>query len=466
MIVMLLILVLALALRLISLDQSYWLDEAINVYFARETSLPFYLLKYSVGDFHPQGYFAVLWVWGHTVGFSEVATRLISVGFGVGVVFLAFLIGEIKFSRKVGILAALLCALSPILIYYSQEARMYSFAAFALSLSVYAMFKWLKNSKWWVLYVVSLALVLYSDYVAYFGLLSQIVFVAWYNKSRLWGLVGVWVASLVLFMPGIILFPEQLKSGLSTASSLEGWGNVVGGVSAKNLALVWVKGLIGRVSFDSDLVYGFWVGISSLPYFVLLVVSRRKDLVNLAGIFSIFIFLPLAVGLVVSFFVPVFNYFRYIFLVSLFFVFVAYLISLLDKKKLALAIVVGMVATESIFSGWYLLDVKFHREDWRGVAAHVNTNSGDVLVANNEVFAPLLLYKVEDVKTGLKYVPASGEDGLADVFSLADRVFYLEYLSGITDPGGVLLGKLHELGYEELSVRDFRGVGLIREMGR
>ena len=58
-----LILALGFVLRLITLNQSFWLDEADNVVAARGLDFISFISKYPLGDFHPPGYFILLWIW-------------------------------------------------------------------------------------------------------------------------------------------------------------------------------------------------------------------------------------------------------------------------------------------------------------------------------------------------------------------------------------------------------------------
>ena len=144
------ILVVAFILRLISLTQSLWLDEAINVNAAAGLSLKSLILKYSLGDFHPPLFHAILRGWILLFGSSEAVVRIPSVILGTLTVYITYLIGQKLFEGKTGLIAATLIATSPLHIYYSQEARMYALAAFLTSLSAYFfIFKLVYNSAIW-----------------------------------------------------------------------------------------------------------------------------------------------------------------------------------------------------------------------------------------------------------------------------------------------------------------------------
>src|SRR3989344_764096 len=108
------VLILAVVLRLVSLNQSLWLDEAINVNVAQVLSLKRLILDYSLGDFHPPLYNAVLYFWIKVFGSSEIATRMPSVIFAIGNILTVYLIGKKLFGRKTGLIAATLLSTAPL----------------------------------------------------------------------------------------------------------------------------------------------------------------------------------------------------------------------------------------------------------------------------------------------------------------------------------------------------------------
>ncbi len=134
-IVLIFILLAAFALRLYRLDhQEIWGDEAHSAYVA---SLPL-LSAVSPGmETNPPLYHLLLWLWVKLTGPSVFALRFLSLVLGVLTVLLAYRLARLAFGERVGLLTALLCAISPFLVYYSQEARMYALATFAATLSMF-----------------------------------------------------------------------------------------------------------------------------------------------------------------------------------------------------------------------------------------------------------------------------------------------------------------------------------------
>jgi mannosyltransferase len=79
------------------------------------------------GDVHPPLYYLIEWVNIRLLGSSEFAMRLPSAIFGLIAVWLIYrLTLAIGFERRVALLAGLFIAVLPAMIYYSQEARMYT----------------------------------------------------------------------------------------------------------------------------------------------------------------------------------------------------------------------------------------------------------------------------------------------------------------------------------------------------
>ena len=129
---LLIILFLALFIRLIGLNQSLWLDEAVTANIVSNYSYSEIITKFSPTDFHPPLYYLVLKFWTNIFGYSEIALRFPSVIFSLLTAWVLY-----KISWKVcptssrhdvgttlGAWAAALFLFNPLIIYYSQEARM------------------------------------------------------------------------------------------------------------------------------------------------------------------------------------------------------------------------------------------------------------------------------------------------------------------------------------------------------
>lgn len=142
-----LILLAGFALRLYRLGaNSLWYDETVSLLLARAEL--YELLRHTAGDVHPPLYYLLLHVWGRLAGWSEFSAAFFSLWFGTLLIALVYRVArECTRVRLVALLAALLLALSPYNIWYSQEVRMYTVGAALGLLSVYFLRRMLAREK-------------------------------------------------------------------------------------------------------------------------------------------------------------------------------------------------------------------------------------------------------------------------------------------------------------------------------
>jgi mannosyltransferase len=199
--------VLAGVLRFATLGtQSYWFDEAQA---AHEMQLSFGALMHTIGaqETSPPLYFVLAWLWAKVFGTGEVGLRSLSALAGTAMIPLAYLCGRELVSKRAGMVAAVLAALSPFLIWYSQEAREYmvlgalsgaSFLFFARSLRDSST----GNLVWWAVFS---ALALLTHFFAGFLVAPEAVWllVAGRNRSAL-AAVAVAVAAVAAVAAALI----------------------------------------------------------------------------------------------------------------------------------------------------------------------------------------------------------------------------------------------------------------------
>jgi 4-amino-4-deoxy-L-arabinose transferase-like glycosyltransferase len=155
----LLILLLAFAARLHTLDDApIWYDEGLVGWAARLSLLE--SARWTASDVHPPLYFWLATVWRGFVGEQPFALRFISVVAGILSVVFVYKIGARIHSELVGIMAALLVALSRFSIWWSQELRMYSLGSALTLLVVWCALTVLHeraSRKLWFTYIVAAA---------------------------------------------------------------------------------------------------------------------------------------------------------------------------------------------------------------------------------------------------------------------------------------------------------------------
>lgn len=466
-----LIIAVALATRLINLNQSLWLDEAISVLFSQRHDFWSFVTVYPIGDFHPPLYFGILWVWAKIFGISETVVRLPSVIFGVATVFLVIKICQNLFSRKIALVAGILLALAPLHVYYSQEARMYSLAAFCVALSFYFLTKFIGNpKKYFVFYSLSIILVLYSDYVAYFALLPHPLIYYLYNRKFSPGFLCAILLAFLSLTPWIPVFLKQWSAGGEAARDLPIWANIVGSFNIKNFLLFFVKSVLGRISFENKflymLIFGFLINIY-IFLTVKAVYSKNKGKFIILIWFSV----PLVISYLASFFVPVFSYFRLLYLLPALAILISIGLDNLNKK--ASCGLLGIILISNIASLlMYYTNPNFQREDWRSALNMLNqlrlSKNYAVGFENNSEFAPFTYYnqayKLNTLPL-LKKVPAEKRDDV-EIKQIQqenyEKLYLFEYLMDITDPKRIAIKELEKIGYKNNETFNFEGVGLVR----
>jgi uncharacterized membrane protein len=167
-----------LALRL-AVPRGIWLDEAISIHQAR-LSLHDLFRNLYFGDRQPPLYHLTLWLTIRAFGHSEFAVRLPSLIAGTLVIPVLYELGRELYDRRTGLVAATFAAASPVLIWYSQEVRMYEFVALFGLLALLTQLRAIRNGTMlnWAAYILATAALLWSHY---FGLLliamQQLIFI-------------------------------------------------------------------------------------------------------------------------------------------------------------------------------------------------------------------------------------------------------------------------------------------------
>jgi len=176
------------ALRLVSLNtRGFWIDEAISVTQANR-SLVAVIAKLAEGV-HPPLFHVLLHYWIELFGTGEVPVRLFASVWGILAIPVAFWAGRAIFDRRTGVIAAGLTAFSPYLIWYSQEARMYSMMLFfgLLSVGFLTLAVRENRTRLWLGYAVFTFLGMFTHYFFSFLVLGEVLYFGWHQIVVPWG---------------------------------------------------------------------------------------------------------------------------------------------------------------------------------------------------------------------------------------------------------------------------------------
>jgi uncharacterized membrane protein len=423
-----LILILGLILRLISINQSLWLDEATTA-IASQLPIADFFNKFMHADFHPPLYYLVVSLWSTVFGYSEIALRVPSVIFGMLTVYIVYLIAkQIKITWPV--VPALFLATSSLHIYYSQEARMYSLATLLVS---YLVLLYLRKK--WFLFSIILPLIFLTDYVSFLILPALFMFTFFNKRSDIKKFLISCVPFVLTFITWLPFLSKQLTAGMSIRDSA--WWNILGPVTLKNVALIPTKFMIGRVGFENKIIYGIVISIISV--FFAYVIGRAKNKLIwywFAG--SLFL------GIILSIFIPTLTYFRYLFILPAF-----YLLLSESKSKIFIVFVLIINLLASYF---YLSWPRFQRENWREIAKIIG-NEKVVFPASSQHEA--LIYYSDAESHGKDNQIISNQQLTTNSYQ---TVWLSRYVWNIFDPNDNARIQIEELGYNWQEEVNLNGV--------
>ena len=128
--------VVAAVIRFTSLGaQSFWVDETETARLVSK-SLPGLLGGLAHSESTPPLYYVLAWLWSQLFGTGEAALRSLSATIGTLTVPIAYAAGSELVSRRAGLVTAALATVSPLLVWYSQEARAYALFLLLAAISI------------------------------------------------------------------------------------------------------------------------------------------------------------------------------------------------------------------------------------------------------------------------------------------------------------------------------------------
>jgi hypothetical protein len=232
----------SLTIRVVALDErSLWVDEGATAMLSRPT-LSTILSQPDADPRHPPGYYALIHLTSR-ISDSETGLRLPSAVISSLTVVAVYMIGRRLGGPSFGLLAACLLLLSPLDLWYAQEARQPVFAAAAIVIAGWGLIKgnWLGR----LIAVAALVAGLYLDYItaaAWFGLGAVwLVMVRKGTGGRFRDWVTITVLGALLYLP---LQGREFSDGFSDLLTHQGPGVWYGEILGSNPVTSSVLGLL------------------------------------------------------------------------------------------------------------------------------------------------------------------------------------------------------------------------------
>jgi mannosyltransferase len=357
----------AAALALLRIDsKSFWLDEASSVHIA-DPHLGLRSVALVDG-----GNFALYYVLLHgwlRLGMSDAFVRFLSVIPAVLAVAAVFTLGRRLWGVRAGAIAASILAINPFFITYAQEARGYSLLVLASIVATLFFVRSIEDPKSWfnpVAYVVTSVLMVYTHLFGIFVLAAHVVALSYLRRPVKWRAVPAASAIVVLLLPLAYVAHRKGMEGISWIPPLS--------MSAVMSSFVAFAGGMPLLLLYA-VIAGYAI-VQSLPRQV-----QPDPRVPWMALILAWLFVPNGLAAIVSLLVtPIFVTRYLIITLPPLVLFAAAMIARIRQPAI-LATVWSLFVAGSAFGLWhyYFFEPK---EDWRGVAAFVNSYaaSGDVVV--------------------------------------------------------------------------------------
>ncbi len=174
------------------------------------------IVHLTAADVHPPLFYWALKLWMMLFGTSDLAARSMSLFFAlIGLVGLYYVIKKLFSNERWALLGVAAVVLSPMLVRFSDEARMYTMVFAIVMWATYVLLRALESSgrKWWIVYGVLIALGMYTHYFVALAWLAHWAWRWWevragrqkklFTKQWVWahvlavGLFAAWVPVVI-----------------------------------------------------------------------------------------------------------------------------------------------------------------------------------------------------------------------------------------------------------------------------
>lgn len=431
----------ATVLRLLLLgSKSFWLDEANSLRVATMGQT----LLWSGGSerYHPPLFywFVEQWMqWGQ----SEFFLRLPFALMGAVTIFLLYKLAHNLFDREVAISVLWLSALSPLLIWYSQELRSYALLMMLGVASIWSAVRLLKtgNLVWALLLIVSMVAALYAHYNAFLLLpLHGLLLAALWGSQQVrssgvitwalsWIICGVlywpWLTSpaAAYFLQGLLLSDSSYVAQLLAARV--GW---------TYSQLIWF--VLAGLGIGLPLAFFavYWLFRHRRPWLQSL---RRYNWVRI-GVMALMLLV-----LLVEVYPRAYSLKRQLSLIWPYgLLLVAWILPWRPRALRPLSVLLGASALAAIIT-----IVVIPKDEWRQTVAYVHEQAapGDlVLLLPSYMHIPFDWYDQEHMTT-LGFAPSQVDD-LPQLTTAHPRIWLIEHTRDVADPSRVVASWLDEQG--------------------
>ena len=164
---------------------------------------------------HPPLVFLLQHISMKVFGVSAFAARLPSALAGLLTIFFIYLIGQILYSKEVGLLSSLVLTVSNYFIWISKTALLEGVMIFFITLSIYFFIKSWSNTRYLFLWGIALGLAFISKYIAFYLIPVYLLFILfkkrdWLKDKNFWlSLVLILIICCPVIIYNFMMFSER-----------------------------------------------------------------------------------------------------------------------------------------------------------------------------------------------------------------------------------------------------------------
>lgn len=318
--ILFLLTILGILLRLAYLyHHDVWFDESFT-YFISIQSLP-QLLTATGADNNPPLYYLIIHYWIKIFGESSLSLRIPSLMCGLLLLPTLYYFTKKYYKQSIAVIVVSIACVSPLLVYFSSEARMYSLFTLLSSVSTF-LFLFLQkkySQRLLFLFVISFTLTLYTHYYAY--LLFLPFFIILRKKTAEW--IFYLLIPFFFTIPWLIFFttfhhPNIFAQSFITSIPATAAAFFIGGTGITTLRTYFeMSSITARLLFALPIIIGiFFISIGVLHY--------KKSVVNP---FLIMLIIPILILYFINFFIPIYSVRSLIFLSPYCYIIMAFALS-------------------------------------------------------------------------------------------------------------------------------------------
>jgi len=371
------------AIRVAYIDQkNLWFDEVFSWHMSISS---FYeIIVRTTNDIHPPLYYFILKIWDFLFGDSVFSMRLLSAICTSFAVFFIYGISKRFMKPALAFLPIILYCISPLNLYYSQEARMSGMNLLFNIAALYYFIRILENesslrkfirSPLLYVFIFFESAALYTHYFSFFILVAQLVFliIHFRNNIRAYRPFAIAYSAVItiylIWVPALIEHVKRGQAWREKQNLLQVSNEVVNFMKDVSMGLYYYY---TNLNFVQILTW-FLAALSVLLIILSFLKSKHKDKVNYSLLIGLALIIPLILASIISFNQKI-EFYRYLsILVPYVCIMMVYLLDKIRFNTIAAALLI-LFASVNLFGVYLHYKFDFKNDDYRQIIKDINSN--------------------------------------------------------------------------------------------